>query len=390
MSRSSRTRKQTKKRSGPRLAGLLSVVLLVSVMYAWQTGEIQRWLARFGIDLAEPGVTVASSDDGAIAVFFTTPHLVYPDVPRDRVVPPYEAQLIADIDAARSEIDVAMFEYNLRSYALALARASERGVAVRLALDRESLENPTMARWAGIVEDAGAVISWQEKDAFLHSKIFIIDRAVLWTGSANATINGTYRNNNNMLRIRMPELIDNYLAELDQMHAGLFGNSKESITPHPLIRSEASRIETYFSPQDRPSDRLVEVLSAARSSIRFLAFSYTSDPIGAAMVERHAAGIEVQGVFEKRNANGIGSEFERLEQAGIEVYRDGNCYTMHHKFIVIDERIVITGSYNFTGRGEEVNDENLLIIEDSALARAYIEEFARVWQQAQNPTRCEG
>jgi phosphatidylserine/phosphatidylglycerophosphate/cardiolipin synthase-like enzyme len=62
---------------------------------------------------------------------------------------------------------------------------------------------------------------------------------------------------------------------------------------------------------------------------------------------------------------------------------------MHHKVIVIDERIVITGSYNFTSRAERRNDENLLIIDDPTLAAAYLAEFERVFEQANNPTRCQ-
>jgi phosphatidylserine/phosphatidylglycerophosphate/cardiolipin synthase-like enzyme len=49
---------------------------------------------------------------------------------------------------------------------------------------------------------------------------------------------------------------------------------------------------------------------------------------------------------------------------------------------------MITGSYNFTGSAERDNDENLVIVEDTALARAYLDEFKRVYAQAQSPMRC--
>jgi phosphatidylserine/phosphatidylglycerophosphate/cardiolipin synthase-like enzyme len=108
------------------------------------------------------------------------------------------------------------------------------------------------------------------------------------------------------------------------------------------------------------------------------------------MVDRLDAGVQVQGVFENRNANGIGSEFERLVAADADVWTDGNCYTMHHKVIILDGETVITGSYNFTARAEETNDENLLIIDDPELAALYLEEFERVYNQARNPTTCGG
>jgi phosphatidylserine/phosphatidylglycerophosphate/cardiolipin synthase-like enzyme len=77
-----------------------------------------------------------------------------------------------------------------------------------------------------------------------------------------------------------------------------------------------------------------------------------------------------------------------LRQGGVDVLEDGNCYILHHKVIIIDERTVITGSYNFTNSAERDNDENLVIVDDPNLARAYLDEFERVYAQAQAPARC--
>ncbi|WP_129627469.1 phospholipase D-like domain-containing protein [Candidatus Oscillochloris fontis] len=358
----------------------LIVAIILGIGYFLQQGF-------FGLESSAPP---AASVDGseAIQVFFTTPSLVYPDVPKNRIPPPHEQAIIADIDAATRSIDMVTFEYNLSSIAHALARATQRGVDVRLALDQEELEDPVMAKWAGVVEDAQISISWQESDAFLHSKFIIIDAQVLWTGSWNATINDTYRNNNNLLRITIPELIDNYQTEFEQMMAGRFSTSKQKSTPNPEIRFGTGQIENYFSPKEKPRQRIVEYLSQAREQIDFLAFSYTSDEIAQAMIERHNAGVAVRGVFEKRNAQGLGSEYQTLLDAGVDVLNDGNCYTMHHKVIIIDRRVVITGSYNFTARAEDLNDENLLIIDDPELAEWYMQEFERVFGQAQRPTQC--
>jgi len=56
---------------------------------------------------------------------------------------------------------------------------------------------------------------------------------------------------------------------------------------------------------------------------------------------------------------------------------------MHHKVFVVDDQVVILGSYNFTGNAEEENDENVLIIHDPEVARAFLEEFDRVFREAQ-------
>ncbi|MEI8306475.1 MAG: phospholipase D-like domain-containing protein [Chloroflexales bacterium] len=366
--------------------GIVIVACLLGVGYAL-AGQGVIDISRVGI-----GPTAASPRPGsaadAIRVFFTTPSLVYPDVAKNRSPAPYEHAIIADIDAATRSVDMATYEYNLTSVADALVRARRRGVKVRVALDRENLDDPTMAQWAGAAQDAKIPVTWEQTDAFMHSKFIIVDAKVVWTGSWNATNNDTYRNNNNLLRITAPALVANYQAEFAQMAASRFGTSKTPQTPNPNVRIGGVAVENYFTPSDSVSPHIIDRISQARRSVDFLAFSFTSDAIGDAMIARQKAGVPVRGVFEQRNAGGIGSEYPRLQHAKVDVLSDGNCYTMHHKVIIIDQRVVITGSYNFTSRAESVNDENLLIIEDPTIATLYMDEFARVYAQAQNPVAC--
>ena len=54
---------------------------------------------------------------------------------------------------------------------------------------------------------------------------------------------------------------------------------------------------------------------------------------------------------------------------------------MHHKFCIIDESIVITGSFNWTSQAVLYNQENILFYENSQIARKYIDEFHKLWSQ---------
>jgi len=58
---------------------------------------------------------------------------------------------------------------------------------------------------------------------------------------------------------------------------------------------------------------------------------------------------------------------------------------MHNKVIVIDGRYVITGSLNFSTNAETSNDENVIIIDNPDIARLYLQDFERVWNQANDP-----
>jgi len=191
-----------------------------------------------------------------------------------------------------------------------------------------------------------------------------------------------------MLRFASRPVAADYAREFQQLFDGRFGTGKSSATPFPRVRVGGAPVEVYFSPEDGVAQYVLQRLAAAKKSIHFMAFSYTANTIADAMIAKVKAGLTVRGVFESQNAGGTGAAFNRLKQGGVDVLEDGNCYILHHKVIIIDERTVITGSYNFTNSAERDNDENLVIVDDPILAQAYLDEFARVYAQAQAPTRC--
>jgi phosphatidylserine/phosphatidylglycerophosphate/cardiolipin synthase-like enzyme len=99
------------------------------------------------------------------------------------------------------------------------------------------------------------------------------------------------------------------------------------------------------------------------------------------LVRTRDRGVEVRVVIEGDQAGGRGSEYENLFRAGVDVRLDGNPYLMHHKFMVVDGKIVVTGSYNWSYSAEEKNDENLIVVSGPDIARLYEAEFSRVWGQ---------
>ena len=95
--------------------------------------------------------------------------------------------------------------------------------------------------------------------------------------------------------------------------------------------------------------------------------------------------IENIGVMEARQvASNTGSDYERFLAAGLDVRLDGNPNNMHHKVLIIDEQVVVTGSYNFSLNAETRNDENSLVIFDPEVADLYLEEFRRVFAAGQD------
>jgi phosphatidylserine/phosphatidylglycerophosphate/cardiolipin synthase-like enzyme len=143
-----------------------------------------------------------------------------------------------------------------------------------------------------------------------------------------------------------------------------------------------ARLEVIFSPDDGAAARIEELIRGAEESVDFLAFSFTLDSLAEAALESSERGVMVRGVFEQEQAGNIGSQLLALREAGLDVRADGNPRNMHHKVIIIDGSIVITGSYNFSVSAEESNDENVLIIQDDGIAALFLIEFERVFALA--------
>ncbi len=351
---------------------LLLFVLAAVVLYLYQAGYLA------GIGLA-PAAPVTSVTPGAwVDTYFTVPDFS-DGTPHTGGL---DTLLAADIDAAQQSVDIAAFDFDLEAVTRALLDAHQHGVRVRLVIDDENLADEKVQEVVGELTAAGIPIVYDERNAFMHNKFAVIDQATVWTGSWNLTDNGTYLNNNNVLRLSIPELAENYRAEFEEMFLeGSFGPRSPADTPYPVLQlSDESRIENYFAPEDSVRAAILAQLRSAEQEIVFMAFSFTDEEFARVLLEKARAGVRVQGVFESRNAGSQYSAYSTLEKAGLDVRLDGNPYVMHHKVFVIDGLVTITGSYNFSASAAEENDENVLIIWNSQVAQSYLAEFERVYQ----------
>jgi phosphatidylserine/phosphatidylglycerophosphate/cardiolipin synthase-like enzyme len=107
--------------------------------------------------------------------------------------------------------------------------------------------------------------------------------------------------------------------------------------------------------------------------------------MGQALLERAQNGVRIQGIFEALGSLTQYSKLASFYCANIPVRQDGNPHIFHHKVMVIDELILVTGSFNYTKNANTRNDENVLIITNREIASRYIEEFERRWSEANPP-----
>ena len=292
-----------------------------------------------------------------------------------------DGPLVEAIDAARLSVEVAAYSLSLNSVRNALINAHERGATVRVVMESTNMDRSDPQR----LIEAGIPIVGDNLDGLMHNKFIIIDKSEVWLGSMNFTDSGAYDDNNNLMRIRSAKMAENYLKEFEEMFVdNQFGEQVVPETPHPTLTIDNTRIDTYFSPDDGVLSALVPVLDSAQDSIYFLTYSFTANQLGEIVRQKAEAGLTVAGVMDEEQVkSNEGTEFDPFRQANLDVRLDGIEGLMHHKVFIVDEKIVILGSYNFSQSAELRNDENLIIIHDPVIARLFLLEFQRVQKEAQ-------
>ncbi|KAM9363668.1 mitochondrial cardiolipin hydrolase [Symphorus nematophorus] len=131
-------------------------------------------------------------------------------------------------------------------------------------------------------------------------------------------------------------------------------------------------VETSFS-------RLLRRLLSASSSLDLCVFAFSNMDLCRAVLALHSRGITIRVLSDKDYIAITGSQIGVLRKAGICVRCDMGSMYMHHKFAVVDGRLLITGSLNWTLTAVQGNMENILVTEEPDLVQPFIKEFHRLW-----------
>ena len=371
-------------------AVLVLVVLFILGIFYLLTGKDPGGI--FGSGTTTPTSVVstgATSAPGASSdwweVYFTDPlHVNNPANWQSSI----EGRLIDKINAAQTSIHMASFEFDLTPVAEALVAAKKRGVDVRWVTDDESGlavdEDPGHGQFA-MLQEAGIEVRSDDRAALMHNKFWIFDGKIAWTGSTNITVSGVFQQNNNTIVIHSPEVAAIYEREFAELWDGKYGPKSPSTVDQQSLAVNGTPIQIYFSPEDHVLDHMIPVVSSATKSIHFMAFSFTDYPLAKAMLDRASAGVDVSGVFEKVGSETDSSELHTFFCAKVPARQDGNPKFLHDKVIIVDNRLVISGSFNFSTNATESNDENVMIIDNPQIANLYTQEFQRVWAIATDP-----
>ncbi len=342
-----------------------------------------------------------------------------------------EQIIIDNINSANSTINLAVQELNLPNIANALIKASKSGVKVQIIVENTYNKIDDQNEALLLLKSANIPIIDDTEDGskgsgLMHNKFIIIDNKKVVTGSANfsySDIHGdfdkleTRGNANHILVINNQELANIFTQEFNLLWGDGLGGKKDSLfglqKPDSLpttINVGDSKITVKFSPTSKSKSfyettngLIVENINNSLYSIDLALFVFSDQQIANSLQEKNNNLVKIRALIDKNFAFQYYSE--GLDLLGVEllsnkckIEKDNNVWQnplktvgvsnlaegdkLHHKFAVIDNNKVITGSHNWSASANYLNDETLLVIENNTINKHFEREFERLYSDS--------
>lgn len=296
---------------------------------------------------------------------------------------------------AKVSIYGAVHELEMIPVAKLLAEKKKEGLIVEILLESQWAGDPENSEALRILKEGGVKVRLDRKSSgLMHNKYLIADRRRLLTGSANFTLHCFFRNENDIVVAENEVLADAYLRDYFRLVDPIFAR-QDRYRPRRIEIGPGEWILPVFSSQKTILTEILRAIGSAKGGLDFLAFSFSSAPMGSKMAEAEGKGVRVRGVFDDsfesenlvRNWKAV--PFEILWRSGAEVKYDNDRAKLHHKCLVVDGQKVLTGSYNFSQNAEQHNAENMLVIDSARLATKYSSRVNELWNRFPEKTLFE-
>jgi phosphatidylserine/phosphatidylglycerophosphate/cardiolipin synthase-like enzyme len=231
---------------------------------------------------------------------------------------------------------------------------------------------------------AGVDVITDLNAAIFHQKFMVRDvgssSAAVLTGSTNFTLTDTGKNAgqnptqqgnnlNHIVVLHGQTITEQYQTEFERLRSGTFGDLHERHEARPSeFRLAKLRVKPLFAPFHGPEMEIMKQMLKATASIDFAMFTFAqSSGIDDTMFRLVSQIPRLRGVLDRVQGAQAWAATQPLKAAGVKLFQNRpgtGVRKVHHKLMVIDERVVIAGSFNYTGPATTLNDENIILLGD--------------------------
>ena len=147
-----------------------------------------------------------------------------------------------------------------------------------------------------------------------------------------------------------------------------------------LVTNQSSFSDAYFSPGEACRNVIISQIKSATSLLQICVFTISDDYITDAIISSHKRGTQIKIITDNDKSLDEGSDIEQIAKLGIAVKMDRTTDHMHHKFMLVDGKALITGSYNWTRSAAKFNHENILLTREVGVVKSFLKEFDQLWK----------
>ena len=150
---------------------------------------------------------------------------------------------------------------------------------------------------------------------------------------------------------------------------------------HNFFSSKGCHFKTCRNAHYKTSlGELLDFLNDAKMSLDICVFTISCHELANAALKLHETGVAVRVITNEEHEALTGSQIERFQSEGIQVRHDKTSFYMHHKFVIVDGSVLITGSFNWTRQAVMGNRENVLVTNNPEIVGPYLAEYEKLWK----------
>ncbi len=317
-----------------------------------------------------------------------------------------EKTIVEFIDGAEKKLDIAVQELDSWEIGKAIIRARRRKipgrtarVRVNLVLEADYLTEHRTVHFDLDCESARLKRAGEHKDnraihdailrsaiyvrsdfnpSIFHQKFIVRDGTSVLTGSTNFTNTGTHNNLNHVIIVHDKKVAKIYSKEFKEIRQGHFGKLNEGHDPAPpdVVVSDIP-IRILFAPDHNPEMEIMKQMIKAKRRVDFAIFTFAqSSGIDDVMIKLASTKMLIRGALDGMMANQKWAASRTVHNAGAKLFKvssqtvvgpNGKKHKLgklHHKLMILDQQVIIAGSFNYTGPATRLNDENIIILGD--------------------------
>ncbi|TGL46820.1 PLD-like domain protein [Leptospira kemamanensis] len=283
--------------------------------------------------------------------------------------------ILSEIRKAKHSIRMYLYSIDDLEIITELYLQKRKGIEITIFGDKEE-SYPEL-------ESFGFPVKRWQGSGIHHTKLILFDKIRMFLGTGNFTSHGLETDNNvYWIQNITPSESENLVQTLE-------GNS-------PLGRVTLGELDYLISPEAglEIQTEILEAIDSAKHSIRYLIYSHYDPVISFQLMKAHERGVKIESVYNgPMSTNPEGESLSQILSFPSQIWEDGNVDfvykedsyrggLLHHKTMIIDERDVLVGSYNYSVSARDQNKEIFVKFSHPRITVEFLEEWKRIVSEA--------